>query len=345
MATIIKTFTFSAGGTIIASEHNSNFDTIYADYNGNITNVNISANAAIADTKLAQITTAQKVNLTALVVTSQAQGDTIYASDATTFVRLPKNTNATRYWANTGTDNNPAWDQVNFVTGGTGNLALKHFAGGTNASNTTFWRGDRAWVEPLTNQFFSASGTFVAPTGISRVFLTMVGGGGGGGGGGGSPSTYGGGGAGGAAVLNYVYAVTGGNSYTVTVGAAGAAGAAAGNGGAGGASSFDSTISVAGGNGGLASGAGGTAPVIGYAGTQNTAGGYTISGGKGGTGNGTATISGGGGGSAFGAGAAGVTSSINGVAAAANSGGGGSGGGDTGQTGGAGGSGFVLVAY
>ena len=88
MATISKPNTFSAGAVIVASEHNSNFDTIYNDYNTNITNVNIASGAAIVDTKLAQLTTAGKVNLSALVISSQAAGDIIYASSASTLTRL-----------------------------------------------------------------------------------------------------------------------------------------------------------------------------------------------------------------------------------------------------------------
>lgn len=68
MSTITKPNIFSSGATIIASEHNSNFDTMYNDYNGSINNSNIAANAAIVDTKLAQITTANKVASTALTV-------------------------------------------------------------------------------------------------------------------------------------------------------------------------------------------------------------------------------------------------------------------------------------
>ena len=41
MAIIVKPYTFSAGAIIVASEHNSNFDTMYNDYNGNITSGNI----------------------------------------------------------------------------------------------------------------------------------------------------------------------------------------------------------------------------------------------------------------------------------------------------------------
>lgn len=57
---------FTVGAVIIASQHNSNFSTIYSDYNGNITDANISASAAISDSKLAQITTASKISGAAL---------------------------------------------------------------------------------------------------------------------------------------------------------------------------------------------------------------------------------------------------------------------------------------
>ena len=69
MAIISKPNTFSAGAVIIAAQHNSNFDTIYADYNGNIDNTNIVAAAGIVDTKLATITTANKVNVSAITGT------------------------------------------------------------------------------------------------------------------------------------------------------------------------------------------------------------------------------------------------------------------------------------
>lgn len=62
MSIISKPNTFSAGASIIASEHNSNFDTIYNDFNGNITNANCASGMALVDTKLAQITTAGKVS-------------------------------------------------------------------------------------------------------------------------------------------------------------------------------------------------------------------------------------------------------------------------------------------
>lgn len=64
MATIVKDFTFSAGATIIASEHNANLNTIYDDYNGNITNANIASGAAIANSKLNLSSISQNITFT-----------------------------------------------------------------------------------------------------------------------------------------------------------------------------------------------------------------------------------------------------------------------------------------
>ena len=61
MGTITKSKTFSAGATIVASEHNTNFDEIISEFNGNIVNVNVHANAAIAASKLNLSTIAQAI--------------------------------------------------------------------------------------------------------------------------------------------------------------------------------------------------------------------------------------------------------------------------------------------
>jgi hypothetical protein len=66
MSIIIKPFTFSAGATIVASEHNSNFNTIYNDYNGSISSVNFMSNLNLPDSQLAQITSASKVHGSAI---------------------------------------------------------------------------------------------------------------------------------------------------------------------------------------------------------------------------------------------------------------------------------------
>ena len=110
MANLTKPTTFTAGTTIVASEVNNNFDTIYNDYNGNITNVNISPSAAIVETKITFSATGHGhtggadgnlIDLTALNTVSEAQGDIIFRNN-TTWVRLAKGTASQTLKMNSG---------------------------------------------------------------------------------------------------------------------------------------------------------------------------------------------------------------------------------------------------
>ncbi|MEI6821055.1 MAG: LamG-like jellyroll fold domain-containing protein, partial [Bacteroidota bacterium] len=121
-----------------------------------------------------------------------------------------------------------------------------------------------------TTGFYSATGTWICPAGVTSVNVYLWGGGGGGGSwGGGIPTTYanGGGGGGGACSVNTNVTVVPGTSYTVTVGSGGAAGSGTAAGATGGASSVAATgfttLTAAGGTGGAkasntANAAGGT---------------------------------------------------------------------------------------
>ncbi len=68
-----------------------------------------------------------------------AQGDIWYGSASGVKSALAKNTSATRYLANTGASNNPAWDQVNLANGVTGTLPVAN--GGTAQTSAAAARG------------------------------------------------------------------------------------------------------------------------------------------------------------------------------------------------------------
>ena len=137
MSLISKPNTFSAGTIIVASEHNANFDIIYSDYNGNITNANISGSASIAYSKLnltggivnsdlsasagivatkIDLTSANPIGsvspntgaFTTLKVGTTNQGDILY-DNGTSLVRLVPGTSG-QFLKTQGASANPVWD-------------------------------------------------------------------------------------------------------------------------------------------------------------------------------------------------------------------------------------------
>ncbi len=64
-----------------------------------------------------------------------AQGDILIASASNTLITLPKDTNATRYLSNTGTNNAPAYAQVDLSNGVTSTLPVSN--GGSGVNSTT----------------------------------------------------------------------------------------------------------------------------------------------------------------------------------------------------------------
>lgn len=67
-------------------------------------------------------------------ITSYVQGDILYASGTNVLAKLPKNTTASRYLANTGGSNNPAWDQVDLTNGIKNRLPYANFQQGSALS-------------------------------------------------------------------------------------------------------------------------------------------------------------------------------------------------------------------
>jgi len=102
MAVITQSETFTT--TVTAAKLNNIAGT--ATVSG-IVNADISDSAAIVDTKLATISTAGKVNVSALTVTSEAAGDILYFN-GTSWVRLAVGTAGQTLTVNGG-GTAPSW--------------------------------------------------------------------------------------------------------------------------------------------------------------------------------------------------------------------------------------------
>ena len=137
---VIKPYTFSAGGTIIASEHNANYDALYNAVNGNLDYSNLKVAANIMDTQLLQIATAGKVAGTALtsLPSIPSGAGVIPAANLQTICGLTAGTSANNIVQLTAAAKLPAVDG-SLLTGVT-NASL-----GTSSGSAPLYAA-RAWV-------------------------------------------------------------------------------------------------------------------------------------------------------------------------------------------------------
>lgn len=145
MALVSKSNTFSAGTTAKSAEVNSDFDTIYNDYNGNITNANVSASASISASKLNLSGIAQTVSYTG-APENWAKGSDIASATSTAIGAATGN-----YINVTGTTTITSFDTVQSGTVRfvqfTGALTLTHNATSLilpSGANITTAAGDTA---------------------------------------------------------------------------------------------------------------------------------------------------------------------------------------------------------
>jgi len=374
-----RTYSYTSGSVIDPDEVGANEDSIYTYLQGGIdtikdgviVNADISSSAAIADSKLAQITTASKISgtsITGLASTPSGAGalpianggtNATTASGARTALGVAIGSNV-QAWDTQLEDisalavtnsNFIVGDGTNWVveSGATARASLSAASSGANSDITSL----ASLSTPLSvaqggtgrstgniggSQLFTSDGNFTAPTGVTQVYITMVAGGASGGAGV-NATTGGGGGGAGEAIIKQPYTVTAESTYAVDVGAAGAN------------STFNTTgvVATAGTAGsGATAGSGGGVALDGTAGASGgTAGGSNgFKGGSGGTGQtGGGFVGGGGGGTPWGTGGAGGSAAVGAVGTGYGAGGGGGSGNGGNLAGGAGTAGFVLVQY
>lgn len=153
--------TYTSSGTTLSR------DTVLASSAGAPNKTNFSAGTKDV---FVTYTAARSVNVDGSTLDTfgmgATQGDILYADGTDNFVRLAKNTTATRYLANTGTSNNPAWAQVDLSNGVTGTLALGN--GGTG--QTTAQSAINSLAGATTSgQYLRGNGTNVVMSAIQAA--------------------------------------------------------------------------------------------------------------------------------------------------------------------------------
>jgi hypothetical protein len=183
MAIIALPNLLTDGTLAVGSQVYGNDNAIVTDYNGNITNANISASASIADTKLAQITTAGKVSGTALtgLASLPAGAGVIPAANIPTFGSVTSSFKKLKIvYASAATvtvtadeimlNNSTKISSVNFTCNIAGAVGLNGLDTGTEASDSWYY----IYAVDASHGFLSTSATSPT-TGVVGTVYALVG--------------------------------------------------------------------------------------------------------------------------------------------------------------------------
>ena len=125
MATVTKGYTFGTTEEVTAAKLHSLVDSATVT---SIVNADINSAAAITDSRLAQITTDNKVHMSAIVEDAEAQGD-LLIHNGTRYARVATGT-ADQMLVTDGTD--PSWSKADLTANVTGTLPSAN--GGTGST-------------------------------------------------------------------------------------------------------------------------------------------------------------------------------------------------------------------
>lgn len=122
------------------------------------------------ETALAAVSTSSSSSSSGPTVPSVVQGDLLAGVGTNVLAAIHKDTNAKRYLANTGTSNQPKWDQVDLATGVTGRLPFADLTAATGATKLLgrgAGSGAGDFQEIVLGTGLSMSGTTLSSTGGS----------------------------------------------------------------------------------------------------------------------------------------------------------------------------------